>query len=410
MSAQLRCILLLLLVSGLGGDADPKAALKAISDYQTKVYDESDKTGVRVDRAALDAKVKAMAGDAIKGVDPDKVAPSTAGDWGKLFRQAGNNEASVKLFRRYLSTKLDPKEKAITQANLMWGSCQLGDIDTVLAMIHQYKATDDFLTTARFVNTVWLQCSGPIKKARGTDAAVRALAEAAAKIPHDPAHMNEDNYLGSGTNESLLKFTVADKQAGLLLSDGRKAEALNVYRDLAKTLDAKNPIQKVIHASITCLTLPGSPAPELRIDRQHGEFPGLAKLRGKVVILDFFAHWCGPCIASFPEMRTLYAELHSRGLEIVGVTRFYGYFGDPDVRLDQDAEYKLMPDFIAKHGLDWPVVYDVDGVDFSSYGVAGIPEAVVISRDGKVAKIHTGYSPELLAEFRKEIEDLLATP
>src|SRR6185503_6586623 len=72
--------------------------------------------------------------------------------------------------------------------------------------------------------------------------------------------------------------------------------------------------------------LVGLPAKSFKPLRALGECKTIDELKGKVVILDFFAHWCGPCIASLPSMRSLYEDLKPKGLEIIGVTRFYGYY------------------------------------------------------------------------------------
>ena len=149
-----------------------------------------------------------------------------------------------------------------------------------------------------------------------------------------------------------------------------------------------------------------APATPLTFEKTLGDFPGLAAWKGKVVIVDFFAHWCGPCRASFPDMKKLYADLHDKGVEVVQVTRYYGYFGATR-DLSPDAEYAKMIDFKAQNELPWPMIFG-DKANFEAYGVTGIPQTVVIDRAGRVHKIDIGYSSESFVEFRKAVEALVA--
>ena len=104
----------------------------------------------------------------------------------------------------------------------------------------------------------------------------------------------------------------------------------------------------------------GTEATDFKPTHAHGDFKTLAELKGKVVILDFFAHWCGPCIASFPSMRALYDDLKPKGLQLIGVTRFYGYY-QKENRTARDmpvgTEFAKMKDFMAEKKMNWPPVW-----------------------------------------------------
>jgi thiol-disulfide isomerase/thioredoxin len=154
------------------------------------------------------------------------------------------------------------------------------------------------------------------------------------------------------------------------------------------------------------LLLPGHEPAELKFDRQYGSFQSLSALKGHVVVIDTFAHWCGPCKASFPDMVKMYDDLHSKGLDVVGVTEYYGYFGR-DRGLAPDAEYAKMADFRVQYKLPWATIFGPKE-NFENLGISGIPTAYLIDRSGKVRSIHVGYSPESFKQFRTEVEKLLS--
>ncbi|MCH8274059.1 MAG: hypothetical protein IH851_04650 [Armatimonadetes bacterium] len=109
-------------------------------------------------------------------------------------------------------------------------------------------------------------------------------------------------------------------------------------------------------------------------------------------------------------MIQMYDDLHSQGLEIVGVTKYYGWYGTEyrDKRdMPKDDEFARMKEFMVEHSLPWPVLFG-DPANFDDYGVTGIPHVTVIDREGNVHTIEIGYRAENFAEFRKEVEALLA--
>ena len=205
--------------------------------------------------------------------------------------------------------------------------------------------------------------------------------------------------------ESAL-YGLASAKIYLYKEANKTKESLNALDEAVKMLDPDSKMVKRFATMRNQITLIGTAAPEIKVERGYGKFSGLSSLKGKVVLVDFFAHWCGPCKAAFPDMEKLYSDFHDKGLEIVGYTTYYGYFGK-ERGLAPDAEFAKMDGFIKDFKLPWPIQFG-DRSAFENYGVTGIPHVAVIDRTGKVRDLHIGYSPESFAPFRAEVEKLLS--
>jgi thiol-disulfide isomerase/thioredoxin len=133
-----------------------------------------------------------------------------------------------------------------------------------------------------------------------------------------------------------------------------------------------------------------SPAWELRdVD---GKAVISADFAGKVVILDFWATWCGPCRMEIPGFIELQKQYADKGLVVVGVS------------LDQDGA-SVVKSFMDKMGINYPVVLGDETVVNAFGGVEGIPTTFIIDRKGEIVGKHVGYAPK--TEFEADIKPLL---
>lgn len=165
------------------------------------------------------------------------------------------------------------------------------------------------------------------------------------------------------------------------------------------------------------LALVGSPAmyPENADGWVNGEPLTSDALKGKVVLLDFFAVWCGPCIATFPHLNEWHDEYADKGLAIIGVTNYYQYGWDEasgrpkrEPELAPEAERAAMELFVKHHELRHPIAYVSDRQLQEHYLVSGIPHVVLIDRQGKVRLFRIGSGEANAADLKKAIEESLA--
>ena len=131
---------------------------------------------------------------------------------------------------------------------------------------------------------------------------------------------------------------------------------------------------------------------ELTFKATNGKAIDLAKLRGKVVLLDFWASWCGPCIGEMPSVVGAYKKLHKKGFEIVGIS------------LDEDRA--AMEAALKKLGMTWPQYFDGQGWQNKisrSFGINSIPAAWLLDKKGMLRE--TGLRGD---ELSAAVEKLLA--
>jgi cytochrome c biogenesis protein CcmG/thiol:disulfide interchange protein DsbE len=130
---------------------------------------------------------------------------------------------------------------------------------------------------------------------------------------------------------------------------------------------------------------------------QRVDKPGkleLASLRGKVVVLNFFASWCPPCKSEAPDVEKLWKQYRSKGVVVVGIDS-KDFSGDAR-------------SFMRRYGLTYPVVRDGDGALWDPYGVTALPETRVIDRNGKYVGTQF-YGPVTPVALRADIERALRT-
>jgi thiol-disulfide isomerase/thioredoxin len=137
------------------------------------------------------------------------------------------------------------------------------------------------------------------------------------------------------------------------------------------------------------VNLAGEPAPALKLKSEDGKVVALDSFRGKPVLLDFWATWCGPCVAALPQLAQIYQEAKDKGLVLLTV--------------DQDEEANTAAEFLAKKGYGWPNFHDGDGEIENLVGPSGIPRTMLVNAQGKITYDAGGMDED---ELRKEIAKL----
>ncbi len=171
-------------------------------------------------------------------------------------------------------------------------------------------------------------------------------------------------------------------------------------------------MEQTIVAAKKLLALIGQDAAPLQVETWVNGTPLTdADLKGKVVLLDFWAVWCGPCIATFPHLREWHEKYSDKGLEIIGLTRYYNYTWNEESgrasrsqeKVTEEAEHEMLGKFAEHHNLHHRFGLQKESTLSEFYGVTGIPHVVVIDQDGKIRLIRVGSGDA----NAKAVDDLL---
>ena len=137
---------------------------------------------------------------------------------------------------------------------------------------------------------------------------------------------------------------------------------------------------------------PASDVPQFALTSLEGKTVAMKDLGGRVVIVDFWATWCGPCREEIPHLNELYSELKGKGLEIVGIS------------MDSDGTDGVK-DFAREFRIQYPIVMGDEKVAESFGGIMGLPTTFIIDRKGRIAKKYIGLPPA--ADMVKIVRDLV---
>ncbi len=138
---------------------------------------------------------------------------------------------------------------------------------------------------------------------------------------------------------------------------------------------------------------PTGPAPTFTLASRGGQDVSLSQYKGQVIMINFWASWCGPCRQEMPLLESIYRKYNKMGFTMLGV----------NVEPDSNAANE----WLKATPVSFPILYDRDSKVSKLYDVAGMPSTVIIDRTGKLRVLHRGYKPGDENEYLDSIRSLI---
>lgn len=250
----------------------------------------------------------------------------------------------------------------------------LGTQDIDGTSCHHLRFTQD-----QFDWELWVQVEGqPLPRRMVMDMA-KAFAQAGADEDEAEALTGIKMQLTANYQNWKVDEAIADE--AFVFSPPEGAEEVDSF--FAEMMESDEPLHALL----------GEPAPEFALERLAGDTVELKQHLGKVVVLDFWATWCPPCIAALPKLEQVTSRLRDQGVV------FYA------VNLAEDAE--TIQTFLTDRELTIDVLLDSDASVADAYGVEAIPQTVLIGKDGTVQVVHVGLSEDLEGTLEQQLQALI---
>jgi peroxiredoxin len=149
----------------------------------------------------------------------------------------------------------------------------------------------------------------------------------------------------------------------------------------------------VVLFAIPALADTTSPAPQFTLAAKGGSNVSLSQYKGQVVMINFWASWCGPCREEMPLLESIYKKYNKLGFTMIGV--------------NVEPDSKAADEWLKATPVSFPILYDTDSKVSKLYEVAGMPSTVIIDRNGNLRKLHRGYKPGDENEYLDSIRSLI---
>jgi thiol-disulfide isomerase/thioredoxin len=335
---------------------------------------------------------------------------------GLLYSLAGKGEGALDSMRKFLA-ETDPAPADLKQrarSVTAQQAAQLGLTEEAERTLAEYSKTEP-RNVADLHRMNLLLASAYVKKKDFARAAAPAGEAYAAALEYTRT-------LKDPIQRDSTIFGAGSFYTNVLVKAGRRAEGVRVAQELRARAVAL-PSARLYGQATELVLRQGEPfglppevaglepptPPEIKVAELIGEGPvKLSELRGKVVLIDFWATWCTYCVKTMPRLNALHQKYKDRGLVIIGLNEFEGNIQGEHATRAQELEF--FRQFKRRMNVSYDFAVADDAHNDSTYGVASLPTAVLLDRRGRVRFLTIGASDEEAELLKKMVLKLLDEP
>ncbi|WP_394129925.1 TlpA family protein disulfide reductase [Shewanella maritima] len=161
----------------------------------------------------------------------------------------------------------------------------------------------------------------------------------------------------------------------------------------SKTIAIAMSAASLLVSSFSFALSPGQVAPDFTLKSMQGQNLNLAEQRGEIIIINFWASWCGPCRKEMPVLQKLQDKYQDLGVQVWGIN------------VEQDNEAGR--NFLKGLDLSFPILFDASNTLSETYDVKAMPTTVIVDRDGNVRHVYYGYQDGYEKKYAKAIKQLI---
>lgn len=362
--------------------------------------DRIDSTGVYV--STIDSKDGFVSHEKIKAIEYVTNAPPPD-------LEAAKRERLLTIPRLQ---KAAPPTHILCSHNGDFLRCRLIDADaeTIRAEV---QLTEINLPRDRVAQIIWLHPeeqsepetdNGPdtpsVAKSSIYDGMVQVLLRDGKRVTFTPTQSTTTNFSGENAIIGPCNFPLEDVDQ-LIIGDQMLTEVTDIAYNRWKLQSAIEPLvtaamEQGNDTSSAASPLVGQPAPEVSLQLLDGTPFKLSEQTGKVVVLDFWATWCAPCMQTMPLVEQAIGQFDTETVTLISINL-------------QESPQQIRP-VLERYNLNVTVAMDTDGVAAARYEAKAIPQLVIVGKDGVVKQLYVGGGAKVVEQMSSTIEQLLSEP